>query len=445
MLEQMDDFGWVAFRAQGLQGWFPLACLREVVDIPGLSPHAGELSKPDTEMIMEMDMISLAVESASGVSLASATLPLATTDRSRTTTGSGKLLRHLELDEKAKGLGKGGFGQVTKGNLYRLDLRGFDKVAVKRPLQRAGMSERVKMYREEAAITAKMALPCGSPHPFVVCVLAFCPEICGIVMELCDFNLKQFRRLRALSAHQQLELMQQACSGCFWMSLKGCVHCDLKMENILIAKLSNQKFVAKVSDFGLAMLKKRDSRDVYGTEGYIAPEAYHAECTEKSDVYSIGQVMLRTFCPGRIVTVDTAERIARQNGILPDAAAREVEPLSSKVASWVAQEWRKTDRKWISPAPPLPKVCQDVGLLVAQALDYDAGLRPEFGTLTKELKEVVDAVEYLSREEEEEEEEDEEGEEDEGEEEVMGEIVSTADHLSQEEAGEIAPMELLRC
>eukprot|EP00971_Amphidinium_carterae_P239784 4760176-Amphidinium_carterae.1 len=80
MLEQTDYFAWVAFCAQGLQGWFPLACLREVVDIPGLSPHAGELSKPDTEMIMEMDMISLAVESASGVSLASATLPLATTE-----------------------------------------------------------------------------------------------------------------------------------------------------------------------------------------------------------------------------------------------------------------------------------------------------------------------------------------------------------------------------
>ncbi|XP_010048966.2 G-type lectin S-receptor-like serine/threonine-protein kinase SD2-5 [Eucalyptus grandis] len=70
------------------------------------------------------------------------------------------------------------------------------------------------------------------------------------------------------------------------------VHCDIKPENVLL----DDKFKAKVSDFGLAKLMTREQSRVVtmlrGTRGYLAPE-WITSCaiSEKSDVYSYGKVL----------------------------------------------------------------------------------------------------------------------------------------------------------
>lgn len=71
------------------------------------------------------------------------------------------------------------------------------------------------------------------------------------------------------------------------------LHLDIKPQNILLDK----NFVAKVADFGLAKLTKRDQSLVMtqmrGTPGYLAPEwLLLGAVTEKADVYSYGMVLL---------------------------------------------------------------------------------------------------------------------------------------------------------
>eukprot|EP00971_Amphidinium_carterae_P311724 6195643-Amphidinium_carterae.1 len=77
------------------------------------------------------------------------------------------------------------------------------------------------------------------------------------------------------------------------------------MQNILIAQAWDAtkcllKYVPKIADFGLARWRTKREMPVAGTRGHMAPEAAGlGQFSEKSDAYSFGQVMLRTFCPGR--------------------------------------------------------------------------------------------------------------------------------------------------
>ena len=94
--------------------------------------------------------------------------------------------------------------------------------------------------------------------------------------------------------------------------LEWVIHCDVKPENILLTK----EFDAKIADFGLAKLFKRDGpgpggsmliSHMRGTTGYMAPEwALNVPINAKVDVYSYGIVLLEMVMGCRVCDQTTA-------------------------------------------------------------------------------------------------------------------------------------------
>lgn len=81
------------------------------------------------------------------------------------------------------------------------------------------------------------------------------------------------------------------------------IYRDFKPSNILL----DEKFNAKLSDFGLAKLGPTDGEDhvstrVMGTYGYCAPEyAQTGQLTTRSDIYSFGVVFLEIITGRRAI------------------------------------------------------------------------------------------------------------------------------------------------
>lgn len=118
------------------------------------------------------------------------------------------------------------------------------------------------------------------------------PSTPFLIMELAnDGSLKGFlkNQTRFLEEDTCLEIFQQIIDGMEAVN-EVLVHRDIKPDNIFI-----DNGVFKIADFGLAKIAEEKTRSKtfkgWGTEPYIAPEAYRAETnTIQMDMYSIGHV-----------------------------------------------------------------------------------------------------------------------------------------------------------
>jgi serine/threonine-protein kinase len=101
-----------------------------------------------------------------------------------------------------------------------------------------------------------------------------------------------------------LDITIQVCEGLGLAHRAGLVHCDVKPQNILL----NDELIAKIADFGIARALGRSAAGedpskgelVWGSPQYISPEQAAGEMlTPASDIYSTG-VMLFELLTGRL-------------------------------------------------------------------------------------------------------------------------------------------------
>ncbi|KAA8531024.1 hypothetical protein F0562_005728 [Nyssa sinensis] len=204
-------------------------------------------------------------------------------------------------------LGKGSFGAVYKGTLYKGKIKKL--VAVKR-------LEKVQVDEGETEFRAEMRVIGKTHHKNLVRLLGYCAEGMKRLLvyeymsngSLADllFRAEERRpewneRVRiALDVARGILYLHEECET-------PIIHCDIKPQNILMDDFWN----AKISDFGLAKLlmpdQTRTFTGVRGTRGYLAPEwQKNTPISVKVDIYSYGIVLLEIVCCRRNMKVDVS-------------------------------------------------------------------------------------------------------------------------------------------
>ncbi|KAF9621842.1 hypothetical protein IFM89_028430 [Coptis chinensis] len=211
-------------------------------------------------------------------------------------------------------LGQGGFGSVYEGALSN-----STKVAVKRL---EGIGNIKKSFLAEVETIGSIH------HVNLVSLIGFCADkshrllvyeyMCNGSLDKWIFCEKQdagldwkTRKKIVLDIAKGLSYLHEECK-------QRIVHLDIKPQNILL----DNKFNAKVSDFGLSRLMNRDESKfmttMRGTFGYLAPEWLSSVITEKVDVFSFGIVVLEILCgrPNLDFTQPEAERCGQLLNLL---------------------------------------------------------------------------------------------------------------------------------
>ncbi|XP_050292263.1 G-type lectin S-receptor-like serine/threonine-protein kinase LECRK2 [Quercus robur] len=223
-------------------------------------------------------------------------------------------------------LGRGSFGTVYKGALYK----GKKLVAVKR-LEKL-VEEGEREFRAEMRAIGR------THHKNLVQLLGYCAEGSKRLLvyefmsngSLADVLFKSRRRPDwderariALDVARGILYLHEECKT-------PIIHCDIKSSNILM----DDFWTAKISDFGLAKLLMPDQTRTFtivrGTRGYLAPEwQKNTPISVKADVYSYGIVLLEIICCRRSmeVNVPRPEEIVLSTWVYKCFVARELDKI----------------------------------------------------------------------------------------------------------------------
>ena len=210
---------------------------------------------------------------------------------------TGQTVSHYRIFEK---LGEGGMGLV-----YRAEDIHLGRIVALKFLHNSADAPRLLREAKTAALLA---------HPNICSVYEVDPEHGFLAIELIEGEaLKDVIGGRPLAVAEARRLAIQIGEGLASAHAKGIIHGDIKPANIMVTTLGQ----AKIMDFGLAHLEGKEQTiegSGAGTPGYMAPEQWQGEQTEKrSDIWAFGAVLHEML---------TGRKPSAQNETLPEGLGR---------------------------------------------------------------------------------------------------------------------------
>ena len=199
-------------------------------------------------------------------------------------------------------------GNGAWGVVYSAEFKG-EQVAIKHAHRELlSIQGTVEMVKREISILAHIHHP--NLVRFIGAVLDDDVEskrdVPIIVLELLDMNLRTAYANENLSQVTMASIFCDVAYALHYLheQTTPIIHRDVSAPNILLKKLPNRFYRAKVSDFGSANLARQSTTAATGAIIYTAPEMFPQEDlmveppeqTVKVDVFSFGIVMLEVVC-----------------------------------------------------------------------------------------------------------------------------------------------------